>query len=84
MSVGDNNAASIEVGVALLFAVDEAGDDGLGIGDLGDGLAAGFCSLVAEVRLTLVAGTPAAAEADFSAVGASIVLLLLSLLLLPP
>lgn len=78
MSVGDRRAASIEVGVAVLFPVD-AGEAGLEGGDLGEGLVAGFCWLVAEVRLTLGAGIPPMGEAVFSAVGASMVLLLLLL-----
>lgn len=85
VSVGDKRAAAIEVGVSVLFAV-EASEAVLEGGDLGDGLGAGvgFCWLDAEVRLTLGAGTPPIGEADFSAVGASIMSLLLALLLLSP
>lgn len=73
VSVGDSSAASIDVGVVLLFCKD--GDQGFEAG-CGVGLGAGFCWLDAEVRRTLGAGTPLRGAAEFSAVA----LVLLSLL----
>lgn len=70
VSVGDNRAASIEVGVVLLTLDGDEEDEG----DVG--LEAGFCWLVAEVRLTLEAGTPATDAADDSAIAVWLLALL--------